>query len=51
VAASPRIDAGIRGLYQVNVAMPSGVTLGSHVLVTVSIAGKSGADNITIATH
>jgi uncharacterized protein (TIGR03437 family) len=42
---------GYVGLYQVNVAMPGGVTPGSHVPVTVSVAGKSGAGAITIAVH
>jgi len=42
---------GYVGLYQVNVAMPGGVTPGSQVPVTVSVAGKSGAGAITIAVH
>jgi uncharacterized protein (TIGR03437 family) len=45
------LTPGYVGLYQVNVMMPSGVTPGSQVPVTVSVAGKSGAGNITIATH
>jgi uncharacterized protein (TIGR03437 family) len=45
------LTPGYVGLYQVNVAMPSGVTPGAQVPVTVSVAGKSGAGNITIATH
>ncbi len=45
------LTPGYVGLYQVNVMMPGGVTPGSQVPVTVSVAGKSGAGNITIATH
>jgi uncharacterized protein (TIGR03437 family) len=45
------LTPGYVGLYQVNVMMPSGVAAGSQVPVTVSVAGKSGAGNITIATH
>jgi uncharacterized protein (TIGR03437 family) len=45
------LTPGYVGLYQVNVAMPSGVAAGSQAPVTVSVAGKSGAGNITIATH
>jgi uncharacterized protein (TIGR03437 family) len=45
------LTPGYVGLYQVNVTMPSGVTPGNQVPVTVSVAGKSGAGNITIATH
>jgi adhesin/invasin len=45
------LTPGYVGLYQVNVMMPSGVAPGSQVPVTVSVAGKSGAGNITIATH
>jgi uncharacterized protein (TIGR03437 family) len=45
------LTPGYVGLYQVNVMMPTGVTPGSQVPVTVSVAGKSGAGNITIATH
>jgi hypothetical protein len=33
------------------VTMPTGVAPGSQAPVTVSVAGKSGAANITIATH
>jgi uncharacterized protein (TIGR03437 family) len=45
------LTPGYVGLYQVNVMMPAGVTPGTQVPVTVSVAGKSGAGNITIATH
>jgi len=45
------LTPGYVGLYQVNVMMPSGVAPGSQVPVTVSVAGKSGAGAITIATH
>jgi uncharacterized protein (TIGR03437 family) len=45
------LTPGYVGLYQVNVTMPTGVTQGSQVPVTVSVAGKSGAGNITITTH
>jgi uncharacterized protein (TIGR03437 family) len=45
------LTPGYVGLYQVNVAMPSGVAPGGQVPVTVSVAGKSGAGNITIAVH
>jgi uncharacterized protein (TIGR03437 family) len=45
------LTPGYVGLYQVNVMMPAGVTPGSQVSVTASVAGKSGAGNITIATH
>ena len=45
------LTPGYVGLYQVNVTMPSGVTPGSQVPVTVSVAGKSSAGSITIAAH
>jgi uncharacterized protein (TIGR03437 family) len=45
------LTPGYVGLYQVNVMMPAGVAPGSNVPVTLSVAGKSGAGNITIATH
>jgi adhesin/invasin len=45
------LTPGYVGLYQVNVMMPGGVAPGSQVPVTVSVAGKSGAGNITIAVH
>jgi uncharacterized protein (TIGR03437 family) len=45
------LTPGYVGLYQVNVAMPSGVAPGGQVPVTVSVAGKSDAGNITIAVH
>jgi uncharacterized protein (TIGR03437 family) len=45
------LTPGYVGLYQVNVMMPTGVAPGSQVPVTVSVAGKSGAGIITIATH
>jgi uncharacterized protein (TIGR03437 family) len=45
------LTPGYVGLYQVNVMMPSSVAPGSQVPVTVSVAGKGGAGNITIATH
>jgi uncharacterized protein (TIGR03437 family) len=45
------VTPGYVGLYQVNVTMPGGLAPGGRVPVTVSVAGKGGAGNITIATH
>jgi uncharacterized protein (TIGR03437 family) len=45
------LTPGFVGLYQVNVTVPGGVAPGNQVPVTVSVAGKSGAGNVTIAVH
>jgi uncharacterized protein (TIGR03437 family) len=43
------LTPGFVGLYQVNVTVPAGITPGNQIPVTVSVAGKSGAGNVTIA--
>jgi uncharacterized protein (TIGR03437 family) len=43
------LTPGLAGLYQVNVNVPSGVTPGNQVPVTVSVAGKSSAGSIFMA--
>jgi uncharacterized protein (TIGR03437 family) len=43
------LTPGYVGLYQVNAIMPAGVAPGSQVPVTVSVSGKSGQGNVTIA--
>ena len=43
------LTPGYVGLYQVNVVMPSGVTPGSQVPVTISIGGKSNQGSVYMA--
>jgi uncharacterized protein (TIGR03437 family) len=43
------LTPGYVGLYQVNAIMPAGVAPGSQVPVTISVSGKSGQGNVTIA--
>lgn len=54
VAAPPTfagVTPGFAGLYQIDVAVPAGVTPGNQVPVTISVAGKSGPGNIFMAIH
>jgi uncharacterized protein (TIGR03437 family) len=43
------LTPGFSGLYQVNVAVPAGITPGNQVPVTVSVNGRAGAGNIFMA--
>lgn len=43
------LSPGSAGLYQVNVTVPSGITPGAQVPVTVSVAGKSSSGAIYMA--
>ncbi len=45
------LTPGFVGLYQVNVTVPTGITAGSSVPVTVSVAGKSNAGSVYMAVH
>ena len=45
------LTPGYVGLYQVNVSVPSGITPGNQVPVTISVAGKSSAGNVSIAVQ
>jgi uncharacterized protein (TIGR03437 family) len=45
------VTPGFAGLYQIDVAVPAGVTPGNQVPVTISVAGKSGPGNIYMAIH
>jgi len=42
---------GFAGLYQVNAVVPSGVTAGSQVPVTLSVAGQNSISNISLAVQ
>ncbi|HEV8145506.1 MAG TPA: hypothetical protein VGP79_03960, partial [Bryobacteraceae bacterium] len=43
------LTPGFSGLYQVNVTVPTGITPGNQVPVTVSVNGRAGAGNIFMA--
>ena len=45
------LTPGLAGLYQVNVNVPPGVTLGNQVPVTISVGGKSSSSSIYMAIH
>ena len=51
VVAFGGLTPGFVGLYQVNLTVPGGVTPGSNVPVTVSVAGKSNSGNVSMALH
>ena len=43
------LTPGFAGLYQINAAVPAGITPGSQVPITISVAGKSSGGNVFIA--
>lgn len=43
------LTPGYAGLYQINAAVPAGVSPGGQVPITISVAGKSSAGNVFIA--
>jgi uncharacterized protein (TIGR03437 family) len=43
------LTPGFSGLYQVNVTVPTGITPGNQVPVTVAVNGRAGAGNIFMA--
>jgi adhesin/invasin len=45
------LTPGFSGLYQVNAVVPAGVTPGSQVPVSVSVAGRASAGNIFMAVQ
>jgi uncharacterized protein (TIGR03437 family) len=45
------LTPGLAGLYQVNVNVPTGVTPGNQVPVTISVGGKSSSSSIYMAVH
>lgn len=45
------LTPGFSGLYQVNVTVPTGITAGNQVPVTVSVNGRAGAGNIFMAVQ
>ena len=45
------LTPGFAGLYQVNALVPSGITAGDQVPVTVSVAGQNSISNITMAVQ
>ena len=45
------LTPGFAGLYQVNAIVPSGVTAGDQVPVTIAVAGQNSIGNITMAVQ
>jgi len=45
------LTPGFAGLYQVNAVVPSGITAGNEVAVTISVAGQNSISNITMAVQ
>lgn len=45
------LTPGLSGLYQVNTSVPSGVTAGDQVPVTISAGGKSSSSSIFMTIH
>jgi uncharacterized protein (TIGR03437 family) len=45
------LSPGFSGLYQVNAVVPSGLTAGNQIPVTVAVAGQNSTSNITMAVQ
>lgn len=45
------LTPGAPGVYQLNVAVPSGVTTGDSVPVSISVAGQTSQPGVTMAIH